>query len=54
MVTAQYGEDYGVKIRTLEVGDDIALLKEKGKMKPRGIAGTVLLYKILGAASASG
>ncbi len=36
----------------MHVADDIALLKENlGKMKPRGVAGTVLLYKILGAAS---
>jgi dihydroxyacetone kinase len=55
MIRAQYGASHGVKIRTLQVGDDIALLDTLGsKMKPRGVAGTVLLYKILGAASFNG
>jgi len=52
MIRAQYGSSHGVKIRTLQVGDDIALLDTlSSKMKPRGVAGTVLLYKILGGAS---
>lgn len=39
----------------MQVGDDIALLDTLGsKMKPRGVAGTVLLYKILGGASFQG
>lgn len=50
-IKAQYGQSHGVKIRTLDVGDDIALLgQQDSKMKPRGVAGTSLLYKILGAA----
>lgn len=55
MIRAQYEQSHGVKIRTLQVGDDVALLDTLGsKMKPRGVAGTVLLYKILGAASYHG
>ena len=54
MFEAESGEARGVKIRTLEVGDDISLLQEEVPTKPRGVAGTVLLYKILGAASVSG
>lgn len=46
--------DKNVKIKVLEVGDDIALLETGGNMKPRGVAGTALLYKILGAAAAQG
>ena len=52
IISAKYKVSHGVKIKTLQVGDDIALLDTLGpKMKPRGVAGTVLLYKILGAAS---
>jgi dihydroxyacetone kinase-like protein len=52
IISAKYSASHGVKIKTLQVGDDIALLDTLGpKMKPRGVAGSVLLYKILGAAS---
>lgn len=55
IITAKYQTSHGVKIRTLQVGDDVALLDSLGpKMKPRGVAGTVLLYKILGGASYQG
>ena len=54
MIQAQYGASHGVKIRTLDVGDDVALLDSDAKMKPRGVAGTVLVYKILGGAGFKG
>jgi dihydroxyacetone kinase-like protein len=55
IISAKYGTSHGVKIKTLQVGDDIALLDTlSDRMKPRGVAGTVLLYKILGGASYQG
>lgn len=36
------------------MGDDAALLEQKGQMMPRGVAGTSLLYKILGAQAFEG
>ena len=54
MIKAQYGPSHGVNIRTLDVGDDVALLDSQGSMKPRGVAGTVLVYKILGGAGFKG
>jgi dihydroxyacetone kinase len=42
-------------IRMLVVGDDVSISQEKaGKVGRRGIAGTVLVHKITGAAAASG
>lgn len=46
--------DKNVRIKILEVGDDIALLDSDTKMLPRGVAGTALLYKVLGAAAKQG
>jgi dihydroxyacetone kinase len=55
IITAKYATSHNVKIRCLEVMDDVALLDTLGpKMKPRGVAGTVLLYKVLGGASYQG
>lgn len=51
MISSQYNQSHNVQIRCLQVGDDVALLDQLGKMKPRGVAGTSLLYKILGGAS---
>ena len=51
---AMVSASHDVKIKVLEVGDDAALLGSLGKMKPRGVAGTSLLYKILGGAAFEG
>lgn len=52
MVQAQYQESHNLKIGVLQVGDDVALKgKLSAKMLPRGVAGTSLLYKILGGAA---
>jgi len=52
MVQAQYEESHNLKIGVLQVGDDVALKgKLSAKMLPRGVAGTSLLYKILGGAA---
>mmetsp|Transcript_45769 Transcript_45769/g.38555 ORF Transcript_45769/g.38555 Transcript_45769/m.38555 type:complete len:121 (+) Transcript_45769:323-685(+) len=56
-VQAQYGLSHNLKIGILQVGDDVALSflssfwKLSERMLPRGVAGTTLLYKILGGAS---
>jgi len=51
-VQAQYGLSHNLKIGILQVGDDVALKgKLSERMLPRGVAGTALLYKILGGAS---
>ena len=52
MVRNQYKEK-NVQIETLQVGDDVALLEinKSKKVKARGVAGTCLLYKILGGGS---
>ena len=44
----------GISVRMLIVDDDCALAKEKGITGGRGIAGTVLIHKIVGAAAAKG
>lgn len=49
MTLAQYKDSHQLNIKVLQVGDDAALLEQKGQMMPRGVAGTSLLYKILGA-----
>ena len=46
----------GIKVKTLIVGDDIAFIEssselEEKRREARGLTGTVLLYKILGAAA---
>ena len=50
-LAANIARSRGIKIATLRVADDIALEK---KQNARAIAGTVVIYKILGAAAASG
>lgn len=51
---AMVSSKHDVNIKVLEVGDDAALLGSLGKMAPRGVAGTSLLYKILGGAAYEG
>jgi dihydroxyacetone kinase len=46
---------YGLAVETVVVGDDVAVgRKMGGKVGRRGLAGTVLVHKILGAMAASG
>lgn len=43
---------YGLKVEIIIVGDDVSVGRRKsGKVGRRGLAGTVLLHKILGAMS---
>jgi dihydroxyacetone kinase len=47
--------ELGIKVDVVVVGDDVSLQRSKaGKVGRRGLAGTVLMHKILGAASAAG
>jgi dihydroxyacetone kinase len=44
-----------IKVEVVVVGDDVSLQRSRaGKVGRRGLAGTVLMHKILGAASAAG
>lgn len=46
---------WGLRVEVLVVGDDVAVGRKKsGKVGRRGLAGTVLVHKILGALSAEG
>ena len=45
---------YGIPVRTVVVADDCALPRQKGITGARGLAGTVLVHKIVGAAAAAG
>ena len=54
LIQAQYGAARDVTVRMLELGDDEVLLDAEGEVKPRTMAGTVLVYKILGGASFKG
>ena len=54
LIQAQYGAVRDVTVRMLELGDDEVLLDADGEVKPRTMAGTVLVYKILGGASFKG
>ena len=46
---------YGKRVEIVIVGDDVAVGRKKsGKVGRRGLAGTVLVHKILGAMSAAG
>ena len=44
----------GVPVRTIVVADDCALPRQKGVTGARGVAGTVLVHKITGAAASAG
>ena len=44
----------GIPVRTIVVADDCALPRTKGVTGARGLAGTVLVHKIAGAAAATG
>lgn len=48
-LAASLARTKGIQVETIRVGDDIAFETNK-----RGLAGTVLLYKILGAAALQG
>lgn len=50
-LAANLARSAGIKVATLRVADDIVM---ENKQSARGVAGTVLIYKILGAAAASG
>lgn len=46
---------YGLKVRIVIVGDDVSVgRKQSGKVGRRGLAGTVLVHKILGGMAKSG
>lgn len=51
-LAADIARTKGIKVMTLHVADDISL-GQKHEIGRRGLAGTVLLYKILGAAATS-
>ncbi|MEU6642594.1 dihydroxyacetone kinase subunit DhaL [Saccharomonospora sp. NPDC046836] len=52
-IAAEMAKADGIPVETVLVGDDVALPGET-RVGPRGIAGTVLVHKIAGAASARG
>jgi len=53
-VAAERANLMGVPVRTIVVADDCALPRTKGVTGARGLAGTVLVHKIAGAAAAAG
>lgn len=53
-VAAETARSEGIPVEMILVNDDIALAKKEGKTGARGIAGTVLVHKIVGAAAAEG
>ncbi|KAM5346820.1 hypothetical protein ACJ41O_009825 [Fusarium nematophilum] len=47
--------ELGIRVETVVVGDDVSLGRSKaGKVGRRGLAGTVLMHKVLGAMSTTG
>jgi dihydroxyacetone kinase len=56
-LAASYAEAKGIKCKILIVGDDISFIESDDpitKGAERGLAGTCILYKILGAAASEG
>mmetsp|Transcript_5846 Transcript_5846/g.11434 ORF Transcript_5846/g.11434 Transcript_5846/m.11434 type:complete len:592 (-) Transcript_5846:165-1940(-) len=53
-VAAERANLLGIPVRTIVVADDCALPRTKGVTGARGLAGTVLVHKITGAAAAAG
>ena len=47
-------EDEGIKSNKIIVHDDVAVPEEKGEIKRRGVAGTVLVHKIVGGGADEG
>src|SRR4051812_9006427 len=53
-LAAEMARSEGILVETVVVADDIALANREGNAGRRGIAGTVLVHKIAGAAAAEG
>lgn len=53
-VAAQRAKAEGIQVEMVLVDDDCALQKEKGITGSRGVAGTILIHKIIGAAARRG
>ncbi|TQE09885.1 hypothetical protein C1H46_004463 [Malus baccata] len=53
-VAAEQAKSEGYKVETVIVGDDCALPPPRGIAGRRGLAGTILVHKIAGAAAAAG
>ncbi|MBC9717522.1 dihydroxyacetone kinase subunit DhaK [Streptomyces sp. TRM66268-LWL] len=53
-LAAELARAEGIAVRTVTVGDDVALAADGESAGRRGLAGTVLVHKIAGAAAAAG
>lgn len=53
-LAAEIARAAGVQVDMLVVGDDVALDNQGGQVKRRGIAGTVFIHKVAGAAAEAG
>ena len=53
-VAAEMARAEGISVETVIVNDDVALKGTEQATGPRGLAGTVLIHKLLGAAAAQG
>lgn len=53
-LAAEIARAAGVKVETVVVGDDVALDDDGGSVGRRGIAGTVFIHKVAGAAAEAG
>src|SRR5439155_16002843 len=53
-LAAEMARSEGILVETVVVADDVALANREGNAGRRGIAGTVLVHKIAGAAAAEG
>lgn len=53
-LAAEIARTFGVKVEMLVVGDDVALNDNGGLVGRRGIAGTVFIHKVAGAAAEAG
>jgi dihydroxyacetone kinase len=53
-LAAEIARTAGVEVEMLVVGDDVALDNQGGQVGRRGIAGTVLIHKVAGAAAEAG
>jgi dihydroxyacetone kinase len=53
-LAAELAKAAGVAVRMVVVGDDVALAQTAGAPQRRGLAGTLLVHKVAGAAAAAG
>ncbi len=53
-LAAEIARAEGIAVETVLVADDIALTGSQGAVGPRGLAGTILVHKIAGAAAEAG